>query len=142
MNELKVHSGGCLCSAVKFSAKGVSDVHVCHCTLCRRWSGGSSLSMGVSSVEFTGEANIGRHNSSAYAQRGFCRNCGSSLFFQMNDSDHCILSMGAFDDSADFVLGSEIYVDEKPLCYGFSGDHPRLTGAEFLASIGVSESEN
>lgn len=43
---------------------------------------------------------------------------------------------GPFDDQTRFTLAGEIYIDEKPPTYSLVGDHPRLTGAEFLASIG------
>jgi hypothetical protein len=47
--------------------------------------------------------------------------------------------MGAFDDESVFELVGEIYVDEKPPGYNFAGEHPRQTGAEFMASLGISE---
>ena len=56
----------------------------------------------------------------------------------MQDGDHYVMSLGAFDDSADLKLEGEIYIDEKPPGYDFAGDHSRMTGAEFLASIGVT----
>ena len=31
----------------------------------------------------------------------------------------------------------EIYIDEKPGGYDFAGEHPRLTGEEFMQSIGL-----
>ena len=50
-------SGQCLCGAVTFTAKGVeSHVHACHCSMCRRWNGGSGMAVAVKSVVFTGEA--------------------------------------------------------------------------------------
>ena len=48
-----------------------------------------------------------------------------------------IVSTGAFDDGEQFSLTGEIFVDEKPSGYNFAGDHPRLTGEEFMASIGA-----
>ena len=33
--------------------------------------------------------------------------------------------MRASDDSADFALGSEIYINGKPSGYGLSGERPR-----------------
>ena len=37
-------SGGCLCGSVRFSAESVEvHHHVCHCGMCRRWTGGSML---------------------------------------------------------------------------------------------------
>ena len=140
MNNSKTYSGGCLCGAVTFTAEDVSvDVHACHCKTCRNWSGGSMLAASAATVEFSGEANIARYDSSAWAQRGFCRLCGSSLFFQLHGADHFVMCLGAFDDSADFNLSGEIFVDEKPRGYDFQGDHSRLTGADFLASIGAGD---
>jgi hypothetical protein len=43
--------------------------------------------------------------------------------------------MGTFDDQAPFNFKGEIYIDEKPLVYDLAGDHPRLTGEEFMASL-------
>lgn len=128
--------GRCLCGAVTFVAEGVSaDLHVCHCSMCRRWAGGPTFSMEVGSVTFHGEENIGRYSSSAWAERGFCRRCGSSLFYRLTQSNHYILNMGAFDDQRPFKIASEIYVDDKPPGYDMAGAHPRLTGEEFLASL-------
>ena len=50
-----------------------------------------------------------------------------------------MLCVGTFDDESPFELAGEIYVDEKPPGYDFAGDHPRQTGAEFMASLGMSE---
>ncbi len=91
-------------------------------------------------VRFDGAENISRYASSDWAERGFCKRCGSSLFYRMREPEQYILAMGAFDDAEPFRLTGEIYIDEKPGGYDFAGDHPRLTGAEFLASLGSSES--
>lgn len=129
--------GKCLCGAVTFTAGGVDpDVHACHCSMCRAWSGGPLLSVACQSVRFDSDAELGRYPSSAWAERGFCRRCGSSLFYRLTGPDQYIVSMGAFTDQAPFHLASEIYVDEKPGSYDFAGSHPRMTGAEFLASLG------
>jgi hypothetical protein len=79
-----------------------------------------------------------RYASSPWAERGFCRRCGSSLFYRLTETNQYIVNMGAFPDNSPFHLAGEIYVDEKPAGYHFAGDHPRLTGAEFLASIGMA----
>lgn len=52
-----------------------------------------------------------------------------------------MLSVGALDDSAPFTLAGEIYIDEKPDFYDLAGDHPRMTGAEFLASLQLPNNE-
>lgn len=68
------------------------------------------------------------------AERGFCRICGSSLFYRSKETGQYVLGMGAIDDQASFRIGSEIYIDQKPPGYEFAGTHPRLTEEEFLAS--------
>lgn len=130
-------TGSCLCGAVTFIACDVeTDIHACHCSMCRTWSGAPALGASVASVEFAGEENIAVYGSSAWAERGFCKNCGTNLFYRLKESGHHALWSGAFDDASAFRLVGEIYIDEKPEGYSFAGDHPRQTGAEFIASLG------
>lgn len=129
-------SGHCLCGAVTYTAAGVdSDIHSCHCNICRRWSGGPAFVASVAKVAFEGEQNITRYDSSEWAERGFCNCCGTNLFYRLKEADHYILWMGTFDDQSAFRLAGEIYIDEKPATYDLAGEHPRLTGEEFMASL-------
>ena len=129
-------TGKCLCGAVRFQATEVdTHIHGCHCSMCRTWSGGPMLAASVGSVRFDGGEHIRRYDSSDWAERGFCDVCGSNLFYRLKASDRYIMCMGVFDDPSAFELVGEIYVDEKPPGYAFAGDHPRQTGAEFLASL-------
>ena len=102
--------------------------------MCRRWVGGPTFSIAAKGVVFRGEENIQRYGSSAAAERGFCRICGSSLFYRSKETGQYVLGMGAIEDQASFRIGSEIYIDQKPPGYEFSGTHPRLTEEETLAS--------
>jgi len=133
-------TGRCLCGAVTFSADDVkSDIHSCHCSMCRRWNGGPAFAAGVGEVTFEGAEHLARYESSAWAERGFCSRCGTHLFYRLKEADHYIMWMGAFDDQTQFKLAGEIYIDEKPPVYDFAGDHPRLTGDEFMASLQQQE---
>lgn len=130
-------SGRCLYGAVTFVAEEVeTEMEVCHCGQCRRWSGSPIMAASVGRVDFRGAEHIRRYDSSEWAERGFCQECGANLFYRLKQADKYVLWVGAFDDQAPFRLTGEIYVDDKPPGYAFAGDHPRLTGAEFLASIG------
>ena len=134
-------TGHCLCGAVKFAAEDVhSDVHSCHCGMCRRWSGGPAFAVSVGNVTFTGDDSIKRFESSDWAERGFCSQCGTNLFYRLKDADQYYLWMGAFDDSSQFRLTGEIYIDEKPVTCDLAGDRPRLTGEEFMASMQAGDS--
>ena len=128
-------TGRCLCGAVSYTAEDVeTHFHGCHCSMCRRWTGGSAMAAAVGSVAFDGAENIARYDSSEWAERGFCRQCGSNLFYHLKGTDRYIMWVGSFDDQTPFKLDGEIFIDEKPDAYAFAGDHPRLTGAEFMAS--------
>ncbi len=78
-------SGGCLCGAVRYEvdAGAVYDAGYCHCSMCRRASGGPVVAW-VSVREdgfriLAGE--VARYVSSASGWRGFCGVCGSNLLF-------------------------------------------------------------
>ena len=132
-------TGRCLCGGVTFEAQAEAlETHACHCSECRRWSGAPAMGIGVASVNFSGEQNIARYESSKWALRGFCKTCGSNLFFQRKGFDFYVLWVGALDDPSAIKFTGEIFIDEKPDFYNFVGDHPRQTGAEFFKSIGVS----
>jgi len=133
-------TGHCLCGAVTYTAEDVTtDFHSCHCTMCRRWSGGPGMAASVGKVNFQGEENVTRFESSAWAERGFCARCGTNLFYRLKEHDHYVLWMGSFDDQAAFRLAGEIFIEDKPAAYEFAGDHPRQTGEEFLASLQAKE---
>lgn len=133
-------TGGCLCGAVTFEADGVrTEAGACHCSMCLRFSGGPWVAVGVEAVRFTkGEPAI--YESSDWAERGFCRDCGSSLFYRfvMEGSPHrgnTFFALGSLDDSSGIELASEMFIDSKPEAYAFAGDHPRVTEAEAKAAF-------
>jgi len=91
--------GRCLCGAVTFAAAEVeSGMHICHCSICRRWTGGPTFSIAAKGLVFQGEENIQRYSSSARAERGFCKTCGSSLFYRSKETDQYVLGMGVLDE--------------------------------------------
>lgn len=131
-------TGRCLCGAVTFEAEGIeTSFHACHCGMCRRWSGGAPFFGAMAkSVRFGGESSLGRYVSSEWAERGFCKACGTTLFYFLKPASLYTLSIGAFDDAASFRLEREIFIDHKPSGYALAGDHPRLTEREVLAEHG------
>ena len=68
--------------------------------------------------------------SSAWAERGFCKACGTTLFYYLKPTQAYTISVGAFDDQTSFQLVREIFIDRKPPGYAFAGDHERWTEAE------------
>ena len=132
--------GQCLCGAVTFEAESVDPhVHACHCSMCRGWTGGPMLAATANGVTFGGAEHIKRYQSSEWAERGFCAECGGTLFYHLQGPDMYMIATGCFADQEQFALQGEIYIDEKPPGYNFAGEHPRMTGEEFLASIGMGD---
>lgn len=135
MTATRKKSGRCLCGAVHFSAEDApQSIGVCHCAMCRRWSSGPFFALHCKgAVTFDGEQYVERYKSSEWAERGFCRVCGTNLFYRIIDSGEYIVSVGALDDQDGFVLDSEIFVDEQPPFYAFANETTKMTGAEVFA---------
>jgi hypothetical protein len=129
--------GQCLCGAVRFTTEScAAEYHACHCAMCRRWSGGAPFfATHAEGVRFEGDENLGRYASSEWAERGFCKQCGSTLFYFLKPAQSYMVSIGAFDDPGAFRLAREIFIDKKPSSYALSGDHPRWTEAETFAKL-------
>ncbi|MCI0599149.1 MAG: GFA family protein [Beijerinckiaceae bacterium] len=130
--ELK---GSCLCCAVRVSASvAAMRVGACHCTMCRKWTGGPLLAIDCgSAVQFEGSGSIRVYSSSDWAERGFCGKCGSHLFYRLKKEGHYVLLVGLFDDGAQWVFDAQIFIDEKPSYYSFANQTKNLTGAEVFA---------
>jgi len=125
-------TGRCLCGVVTFTAEHVeTEHHACHCGMCRRWSGGSAFfAAATQGLTFASRDQLGVYASSEWAERGFCRTCGTTLFYFLKPTQTYLVSVGAFDDASPFRLVREIFIDRKPPGYAYAGDHERWTEAE------------
>lgn len=131
-------AGRCLCGAVTFTARDVETAHhACHCGMCRRWAGSPLFVAEVGELAFDDSEPVGRYASSDWAERGFCKLCGSSLYYRLREADRYWVSVGAFDDAAAFTLAGEIFVDHRPAGYAFAGDLPGLTEQQVLEKAGA-----
>lgn len=140
MSQSIALSGRCLCGAVHVSAtidKPVMDV--CHCSICRRWSGAPMMAVGVNGeVKLEGEDSIGIYATSDWAERGFCRHCGTHLFYRLRDLSHHALPVGLLEGNTDWRFEKEIFVDDQPGYYAFVNETRRMTGEEIFAEFGAS----
>ena len=78
----------CLCGKTKFQAALKNhDVHACHCSMCRQQSSGVLMSIDVepSSLKFDNQEYLKLFKSSDWGERGFCSECGTSLFWRTQD---------------------------------------------------------
>lgn len=120
--------GSCLCGSVTFRVTGdLPPPHACHCTKCRKFTGNFEAGTDIprERVTIAGERHVNWFQSSDHARRGFCSVCGSSLFFDVPDSDWIGISMGAFDGPTNTTLSSHIFVADKGDYYQIADGLPQ-----------------
>ena len=119
MTDQNIKSGYCACGAVNFIVKAPDTYGACHCEMCRRWCGG--LWMGVvcaEVIEIYGP--VQEWKSSNIASRGFCKECGSSVWHKPKQSENFTFGQGLFDDQKGWTLSREICADDQPDHYALA----------------------
>ncbi|MEA2365391.1 MAG: hypothetical protein QOE69_2122 [Thermoleophilaceae bacterium] len=110
-------SGRCICGAVAFEVTGpLRDVLLCHCTECRRWAGHAwaATEAAWGDLDFSEERGlrwIDSPDSEYDARRGFCSECGSSLFWHVPGSDRISLAAGCLDGKTGLRTAGQIWTD-------------------------------
>lgn len=132
--ETKTVKGNCLCGAVTVHAEVGSHMDACHCGMCRKWGGGPLLAVeSKGKTIWDGEEHIGVYDSSDWAQRGFCKRCGTHLFYRLKGAPFYALPVGLLDNAGDFRFTRQGFIDEKPGNYRFADETQNLTGEEIFA---------
>lgn len=126
----------CLCGAVSLETAENRELHACHCGKCRVWGSGASFTLAAQSPEITGSEHIAHYHSSEWAQRCFCKHCGTHLFVKVGNDYY--INAGLFADNAGFETTSQIFIDCKAPYYDLANDTPKLTEAEFLEMVGAA----
>lgn len=127
--ELKqMYKGSCLCKSVLITVQGdLPAPNACHCTACRKHSGhfGASLDVPRAAVLVEGEEHVKWYQSSEKVRRGFCSNCGSTLFWDPIHHDWTAIAMGVFDGETGTKLSMHIFVAEKGDYYSIDDGLPQ-----------------
>ena len=126
------YSGGCLCGAVRFVARGQPwRVGLCHCLDCRKQHG----ALFHASAIFPQEAVAISGDTRDYAGRFFCPRCGSSVFGRSGDEVE--VNLGSLDEIDRFVPTYELWTIRReswlppfPLARHYEGDRPEGSRSE------------
>jgi len=136
-----------MCGAVTYTATPSNrSVGACHCSMCRQWSGGVFISMEAKpdEINFEGEENIATFKSSPWAERAFCKNCGSSLYYRITAPGPYqgvfYVGSGTLDDYGDLKFDGQLYIDAKPAAYSFAEHTKNMTKAEVEEMFGGPQS--
>lgn len=130
--------GQCNCGAVKFEIDSdISDVFICHCSICRRSSGSNGKAVViVNNNDFRwtqGEDNIATWDKpNGEWQNRFCQICGSSLP-GINDQTRMYVPAGLINEGGESLeVKHHIWVESKAVwdLIGDSGkQHPTSFGS-------------
>ena len=109
-------TGKCLCGAIHFEIRGpLRDVVVCHCGQCRRQHGAppSYTAAPWTNVKLEGASHLKWYQSSERARRGFCRVCGSSLFWEPIGTGRVSIAAGSLNKPTGLRTIRHIFVADK-----------------------------
>ena len=111
-------SGRCLCGAVRYEVRGpLRDVLLCHCVECRRWGGHVFAATAARRehlvlLESGGLRWVASPESESEARRGFCGECGSSLFWDAPARDTVSIAAGTLDEPTGLRAIGHVYVSQ------------------------------
>ena len=108
--------GGCQCGAVRYRANTLrDDSHVCHCRMCQKAAGNFFAALvGVPMADFSwtrGEPAV--FFSSDKVARGFCKLCGTPLFFRHDESSYISMTIGSFDHPDSIPLHCQLGMEAR-----------------------------
>ena len=127
-SEANPASGRCLCGAVRYEVRGsLRDVLICHCEECRRWHGHVSASTAARKEELVlleqrGLRWIESPRSDARARRGFCAECGSSLFWDPPGRATISIAAGTLEPPTGLRIAAHWYVSQASDYYEIAHD--------------------
>jgi hypothetical protein len=132
--------GKCLCGVISIQTPDKKIVDACHCGMCRRWGGGPALGLSCGSdVQIEGVEKLKVYQSSEWAERAFCGECGTHIFYRLLPTNEHFIPAGLFQDEVELEFKEQIFIDRKPSYYEFANQTLNLTEAEVFAKFMPSE---
>jgi hypothetical protein len=130
-------SGRCLCGDVRFTAQLPSKwVAHCHCTLCQRSSGAAFVTwVGLAEDRCRIDdprSRLAWFASSERGERGFCRRCGTTMFFRSPRwAGELHVTLANFDGPVDRAPQAHVFWDTHVDWVQLADDGlPRKTAVE------------
>ena len=112
-----IYTGGCLCKAVRYEARGVPLYRaICHCDSCRRATGGAMVPWATfNDARFkVTQGEMAEFASSAEVLRGFCARCGSALTYRHEGrTGEVDITVCTLDGPAALAPAMHVFVQEK-----------------------------
>ncbi len=141
-------TGGCLCGTVRYEAEVyLGSGYYCHCRMCQRTSGAPAeiaVPVKPGTLRFTA-AQPKFYRSSAFAERGFCPQCGARLIYRPISekfAEYTNLAVGCLDHPENVVPAKHIFVETQLPWYRFDDGLERVRSdemPEFAALLASAE---
>jgi len=109
-------TGSCLCGAVRYEVTGaLRDVIECHCAMCRKTHGhiGAYTAAPKAALKIIEGRGLKWYASSEKARRGFCGECGGTLFYEPLQKDYVAIAAGTLDAPTGLKTTLQIYVAHR-----------------------------
>ncbi len=128
-------TASCLCKAVAITANEINPKFtVCHCDSCRGWGGGPFFAVQCGkNVTIEGLDKVKMYQSSTWASRGFCTECGTHLFFKFSQSGDYNMPIGIFHQLDGLEMDMQYFSDMRPSYYCFTNNTKEMTTEEIMA---------
>ena len=125
-------TGGCLCGAVRYEITGgLRDVVNCHCSKCRRFHGnfGAYTSIKGKNLTLVKQQGLKWFHSTTdetdNVHRGFCSNCGSSLFWHPKGQENISVAAGSLDEPTNLKTLGHIWLSQMGDYYSIDDKLPK-----------------
>lgn len=125
------HKGSCLCGGIQYEIHGeLRDVLNCHCSMCRKLHASAFRTRAnVNTADWKttkGDELIKFYESSPGEHKGFCSNCGSSIYTRFDANPGIVgFPLGTLDTDPGIKAGRHVFVGSKAPWYDITDNLPQ-----------------
>jgi hypothetical protein len=135
---MKVIQGGCACGGVRYEVRGaLRPIIACHCVQCRRSSGHfvAATACRRSVFALLKSDTLKWFVAVPGFRRGFCSECGSSLFFEEAGGERVSIAAGSLDEPQGLSIAAHIFVAEAGDYYEIDPRVPASPGGSHNVAL-------
>ena len=114
--NLSLRIVGCLCGGIKIKVEGkLRHIINCHCSQCMKTHGNYAAYTACpeNNITFIKKRTLKWYNSSKIAKRGFCSNCGASMFYKLFNSNNISIAAGMLNNPTKLKTHFNIFTKKK-----------------------------
>ncbi len=127
-------TGQCMCGKITFAAEVGETFNICYCKMCQRWASGAFMGVPTTGFNVTaGHEFLKVVHTSDWADRAFCTECGSNIYYHARDFAEPTVTLGNLDDASGLTPVRQYYIDKKPENFTIAEDTVKMTEAECIA---------